>query len=806
MMTLPIKAGSLLLAIFLTVDVNTLVAGLRVSPTEVRLDGPESSQQIVVYSKLPGDQEVDVTRESGFEIANANLAAVTPAGLLQPIGEGQGELVIRYREQTVQVPLIVEGLVKPKPVSFRLELLPTLTKARCNSGGCHGKAEGQNGFKLSVFGFDTAADFDALTKEARGRRISLAQPDSSLVLRKASAQVPHGGGLKLAPDSSGYRKLRRWIAEGARFEVADEAAVERIEVEPAEETLVPSSHRQLRVTAIDSRGHRRCVTAVAEYQSSAPPIADVDEGGLVHATDAAGEAVILVRYLGHVASSHLALPRPQTKFARPAESNFIDKLVWDKLQRLGIEPSQPADDATFMRRAYLDVIGVLPTADEARSFLEDPAAEKRAKLIDALLNRDEYADYWAMRWATILRNDRLKVTPQGAYGMHRWLRQQFADNRKYDALVREILTAKGPMTEEGPTGFYKVLSTPQDASRAVSQLFLGVRIECAQCHHHPSERWGQDDYAALAGFFTGIKPKKLPGGGESLIVEPGADATHPRTGEAIPTRALGTATVDLSAAADRRTALVDWMFAPDNPYAARIIVNRLWSHYFGRGLVEPIDDLRQTNPATNEPLMLALEAHLREVSWDLKAFTRTLLNSRAYQASAVPNDSNIDDQQNFSHAMYKPLPAEVLLDMVCQSTGVPEKFNGWPEGFRAVQVWDNRMPSYFFKIFGRPVRASVCECERSNEPSISQALHLLNSPEVSDKVGHRRGRARQLADSDRTPAQIVEELFLSTLSRFPSDAEMTLMLECFDQESDRRIACEDILWTLLNSKKYLYNH
>ncbi len=492
---------------------------------------------------------------------------------------------------------------------------------------------------------------------------------------------------------------------------------------------------------------------------------------------------------------------------RPPESNFIDRLVWDKLERLGIDPGVPIDDAGFLRRVYFDVIGTLPTAAEARRFLADSAPDKRRKLVDDLFNRQEYANYWAMKWADLLRADKIKVTPQGTVGLTRWLRKQFSENRPYDEMIREILTAQGPVQSESPVAFFKALDQPELASRSISQLLLGVRIECAQCHHHPSDRWSQDDYAGMAGFFTGVSIKKLPGGTEAIVARRGTDAKHPRTGEPVVTRALGAKDADFSGTADRRQVLAAWMTDSENPYFARAIANRLWAHYFGRGLVEPIDDLRTTNPPTNEPLMDALATHLCQVQFDLKAFTRTLLASRVYQLSTITNASNQDDRQHFSHALPKALPAEVLLDAVSQATGIPEKFNGWPLGTRSIEVWDNRMPSYFFRIFGRPVRATVCECERSNEPSISQALHLLNSPEINAKIASRHGAARRLADSQLSIDELTDEIFLGTLSRFPTREERVLVKEAFDSAgATRRQAVEDVLWSVLNTKEFLYNH
>ena len=408
--------------------------------------------------------------------------------------------------------------------------------------------------------------------------------------------------------------------------------------------------------------------------------------------------------------------------------------------------------------------------------MTDRSTERRARLIDRLLDRPEYADYWTMLWSDLLRVDRDAITPAGAVAFTRWLRRQFADNRPYDQFVRTILTARGSISEPGPAALYKALQTPEEMSRSFSQLFFGVRIQCAQCHHHPSDRWGQEDYFALAGFFTGIERKPLPGGGEAIVAKKGTDLPHPRAKTPIAAQALGAQPADFATHVDRRVVLADWLIAADNPFFARAAVNRLWAHYFSRGLVEPLDDMRATNPASNEPLLDDLAQHFRDSKYDVKAFTRTLLNSRVYQLAARPPGSKILDEQNFSSALPRALPAEVLLDAISQATGVPEKFNGWPSGYRAIQIWDNRMPSYFFRIFGRPVRASVCECERSNEPSIAQALHLMNSEEIANKIHAQAGTARRLARSKMSAAEIVDELCLSTLSRFPSEAERATML------------------------------
>lgn len=773
---------------------------LEVSPSAARLDGPESTLQLLVARVA-----TDRTHRATYEVADPTVASVTAGGLVEPRGEGTTEIRVQDEGRTATVRVTVTGVRSPAPVSFEQQVMPLLTKAGCNSGGCHGKAEGQNGFKLSVFGFDPEADHRAITAESRGRRVFPASPESSLLVTKGTGSTPHGGGRKLQEGTLPYKRLVRWIAEGASRRTESSPPLAGVEVEPSDKVLSLGGVQQLRVTAVDAKGQRRDVTAEAEFESNATTIAGVDRGGRVQAATIPGEAAVLVRYLGLVTVARITVPRAGTTFTRPPEANFVDGHVWDKLTKLGIPPSDLAADSTFLRRVSLDVIGTLPTAEEAREFLTDSDPKKRAKLIDRLLDRPEYADYWAMKWADLLRVDRDVLGANGAVAFHRWLRQQFADNRPYDQFARDVLTAEGKVASPGPAGLFRALGTPEAAARSLSQLFLGVRIECAQCHHHPSDRWGQEDYFALAGFFTGVTRKGTPGS-EAVVSNGGSDFKHPRTGKPIATRVLGGSEITFADRDDRRAAFADWMTAPDNPYFARLIVNRLWAHYFGRGLVEPVDDLRPTNPAVSEPLLAALAKHLIDSKYDLKAVARTLLNSRAYQLAGATKE-NADDDQNFSHARSRTLPAEVLLDAIGQATGVPEKFNGTPEGTRAIQLWDNRMPSYFLQLFGRPARVSVCECERSSEPSVSQALHLMNAEEIEAKIRSRRGVARKLADGGKTPAAIVEELYLSTHSRFPTKAEVSAVLDLFNRNEaiTRREAVEDVLWTLLNTKDFLYN-
>jgi len=806
---------------------------LDIFPSRIEIRAPEVIEQIVVLKVADGrnrgggsgwDGTADATRRATYRTEPADVVAVSPSGQVTPLRDGTATILIQVGDSQGVVPVTVHGLSKPPPISFAREVIPILSKSGCNAGGCHGKAEGQNGFKLSVFGYDPAADWQAIVHAVRGRRIFPAAPERSLLLTKATGFVPHGGGAKIDPDSVWHRRLRRWIAEGAALDAGgaddDADAAVGIVVEPAEITLEPQGTQQLRVSAVNTSGERHCVTVEAEFQSNNDSVAGVEGDGLVRSTEVPGEAAILVRYMGHVAVCRVTRPRDDAEVPRLPQRNFVDQLVGDKLQRLRIAPSPPADDATYLRRIFLDTIGTLPTVDEARKFLADTNPDKRAQWAARLLERPEYADFWAQRWADLLQADKDTITPQGVVSLTRWVRSQLVRNTPYDEFVRGILTAQGSTLGETPAAFFQVQSDAEKSARAVSQLFLGIRIECAQCHHHPFERWDQRDYFRLAGFFTGLDRRPGPGGSAKIAVVAGTDFKHPRTGESLPPAPLGAAPIAIPGDTDRRRALADWITSVDNPYFARMITNRIWAHYMGRGLVEPLDDQRATNPASNEPLLDALAKYLVAQRFDLKALTRQILDSNAYQLGSHTNATNERDDQNYSHAAWKPLAAEVLLDAVSQATGISEQFNGWPRGHRAIQVWDNKLPSDFLAVFGRPSRQSVCACERGTEPSIAQALHLMNSNGTLQKISDPHGRIAEWlrghsnaktsqdlgAVGEELEQQFLEEVYLATLSRFPGPNEREWMRQSFRESSSFREAAEDILWTLLNSREFVFNH
>ncbi|MBI3876399.1 MAG: DUF1549 domain-containing protein [Verrucomicrobia bacterium] len=691
--------------------------------------------------------------------------------------------------------------------NFESDIEPLLSRYNCNSSGCHGKAEGQNGFKLSVFGFDAKADHNALVREGRGRRISPAAPDTSLLLLKAAGIIPHGGGPRIFEGTEEFQLLRDWIAAGAPFGRSDAPKVVRVELTPHERVLSMGAKQPLRVLATYSDGTKKDVTRLALFHSNNEGLVKVDERGVVTAGHIPGQAAIMARFIGEVDVFQALVPRAEAlkEFAAPPQFNFIDSLVDAQLKKLNILPSGLADDAEFLRRVYLDVIGMLPTPAEARKFLADSRADKRARLVDELIERPEFADYWALKLADLLRVDRLKLTHREAYAYFKWIRDSLAANVPFDRIVRELLTAEGPL-DDAPAGyFYKVAAKPGDMANSLSQTFLGVRIACAECHHHPYDRWTQGDYQGMTTFFAQVNVKK-GAQGEALVAEGSPQAKHPRTGELIQPYALGTRMPEKSPEGDRRRVLADWFTSSDNQWFARNLANRLVAHFFGRGLVEPVDDVRATNPASNPELLDALARDVQGASFDLRKIIRTLTASRTYQLSSKPNETNERDEQNYSRALFKRLPAEVLFDAVCQTTGVPEKFDGVSPGFRAVQLWDSQVQHYFLKLFGRPARTSACECERNAEASIAQVLHLLNSPEIQEKLAHESGTVATLVKSVSSDPALVDELYLTWFSRLPTDAEKVTALKFLKDSPLRRQGAEDLAWSLQNSLEFIFNH
>ena len=694
-------------------------------------------------------------------------------------------------------------------LDFTHDVMPVLSRFGCNGSACHGKAEGQNGFKLSVFGADPKADYEALVMQSRNRRVMVAAPDASLLLKKSVASVPHAGGRRMHEDSREYRLLRDWISSGAPYELACRPEVAKLRMEPGEKVLAFDQTQPLKVIATHADGREEDVTWLATFHSNNTALAEVNEAGLVQTGHSVGKATIMARYAGQIAMFQSITPRPGEPVQAEGQValNAIDEHVGRNLKLLNLQSSGMADDAEFLRRVYLDVIGRLPSAAEAREFLTDSSDGKRARLVDNLLELPEYADFWALKWADLLRVDRLALGHAEAFSYYTWVHDAVAANKPLDRLASELVLAEGPLSEQPAGYFFKATKKPGEMAASLSQVFLGIRITCAECHQHPYDRWTQRDYHGMSAFFGQVKYKKIAAGEESLVTEGSPQLKHPRTKENINPYALGTAMPEKAPEGDRRAALASWMTAPENPWFARNMANRYWAHFLGRGLVEPVDDVRATNPASNPALLEELTKHLVDAKFDPKALIRFITASRTYQLSSKANEVNEKDEQNFSRALFRRMPAEVLLDAVSDVTGMPEKFESVPEGSRAVQLWDSQQQHYFLKLFGRPMRATACECERSPGASISQALHLMNSPGIQAKLSHEGGTLAHMAASDRDDAALVEDLYLSCFSRFPTDEEKRLALEHLKKPgANRRVLLEDVAWALINSLEFVFNH
>jgi hypothetical protein len=784
------------------------ISAIAADPATVSLNGPKAVHTLLIHGKTADGRLIDLTHAAHYRSRDAKIATVNDSGVIRGVADGSTGVEVEAAGKKVTVAVTVKGAGAARRFNFENDVIPLFGRFGCNSSGCHGKAEGQNGFKLSVFGFDPAADYAALVKEGRGRRVFPASPDASLLLGKMSGRVPHGGGVRIPRNSSEYETIRDWIAAGLPFGNPDDPKVTAVRVEPSERQLAMHGSQQLRVIARYSDGREADVTAHARYQSNNDGLASVNATGLVSVADVPGEAAIMASYMNAVDVFRAVVPRAETiaKWPDLPENNFIDGLVYRKLHKLNVLPSETCDDADYLRRVYLDIIGTLPTPDEARRFLADKRADRRARLVDEVLERPEYADYWALKWADLLRIERQALGHKRAYGYYKWVRDGLAQNKPYDRFVREIVTAEGPLGEVGPASFYKAVTRPGDAASTLSQVFLGVRIACAECHHHPFDRWSQSDYYGMTAFFAPVAVRGGPRD-EMLLASGAAEAKNPRTGETSFAHALAVPSPKEVAKGDNRPTLADWMTAPDNPWFARNLANRLWAHFAGRGLVEPVDDVRATNPPTNPELLDALAKSFVESKYDVKQLIRTITASRAYQRSSKPNATNERDEQNASRALFKRLDAEVLLDMVCQTSGVPEKFSGVPAGSRAIQLWDSQVRHYFLKLFGRPVRVSACECERVHEPGVAQVLHFLNSPEIHAKLAHDGGTVAKLVKEKADDAALAEELYLTFYSRYPSEKEKKIAVEYLkENRSNRREATEDLAWSLMNSLEFVFNH
>jgi hypothetical protein len=801
-------------------------ASLQIEATgapELSLRGKEARQQLLVTGTLSDGALRDFTHKATYSAAPAGIVSIDAHGLVTAVADGTAVVTAAADGATSTLAVKVEGSAKNLPINFANQIVPIFTKQGCNAGGCHGKASGQNGFKLSLLGFEPGEDYEHLVKEARGRRVAPAAPENSLLLLKGIAGVPHGGGKRLDPKSDDYRLLVRWIAQGLPYGEAGDPTLARIEVLPKARTMPLNGEQQLVVLAHYSDGSVQDVTRSALYEPNEKSMAKTEEEGLVTLFDQPGDVAVMVRYQAHVAVFRATVPLGALVDNLPPARNYIDEQVFAKLKAMGMPPSEGCDDATFIRRVSLDIAGHLPTLSETQKFLADKDPAKRDKLIDALLSSPEYADFFANKWSALLRNKRAKATDApGNFAFHNWIRDSFRANKPYDQFAREILAASGELAENPPVTWYRQVKEPQQQLEDTAQLFLGMRLQCAQCHHHPYEKWSQNDYYSFSAFFSQVGHKGADGKEpEAIYHKRGlATAVNKKTKLPVKPAALVTGPLEIPADEDPRVALADWMKSTDNPFFAKTLVNRYWKHFFNRGIVEPEDDMRETNPPSNPELLDALTKRFVASGYDLKALIRDITQSSTYQLSAVPNNYNKQDKQNFSRYYARRLSAEVLYDSVNQVTRTPSNFAGMPAGTLAIALPDNSFnaSSYFLTVFGRPDSSSACECERTQEASLAQALHLLNAKDIQDKLANDKGAAAQLAADPRSDDVKLTELYLSAFARQPDAEELTLARahiakprkaadgKPLDEVASKRQAYEDILWATLNTKEFLFNH
>ena len=803
----------LAIAVFAAGPLSSLAdEALEIMPKKIVLNGKDARQQILV-SGSKGGRVVDLTREAKVTIADGKLAAYEN-GLVAPLSNGATVLQVSAAGQVAQIPIEIANAQTDSPVDFERDIIPIFSRFGCNAGACHGKARGQNGFQLSLLGFDANFDFDALVKEARGRRVSASSPENSLLLMKPTGGLPHGGGRLLQPDGHEYHTLLRWINAGKPRQIENAAKLERVSVYPPERVMANKQQQQVIVTAHYSDGTARDVTRLAAFQSNESPIAAVDEHGVISAGTITGEATIMARFMGEIAVCSVAVPLPgsvsEELYTKLPKYNFIDGHVWTKLRRLGITPSDPTSDDKFLRRAYIDVIGRVPTPQEAEAFIASKNKDKRTKLIDHLIEQPDFANHWANKWADLLRPNAYRVGIKAVLNYDNWIRDSFRKNKPYDQFVREIITAQGSTFRRTPVTFFRDRRGADELTTIVSQLFLGIRLECAKCHHHPFEVWGQDHFYSFAAYFsrvgrkgTGLSPP-ISGSEEIFFTGPARAVKHPLTGAAMTPSPLFGKTPEIGEEQDPREVLADWI-TKDNPFFQQVMVNRVWADIMGRGLVEPVDDLRATNPPTNAALLTALGEDFRDQGYDVKKLVRRITTSYVYGLSSLPSERNVVDTRNYSRHYRQRLRAEVLLDAVCEITGVEESYDAMPPESSAKEIWSHRISSLFLDAFGRPDPNQDPPCERTSETTVVQTLHLMNSSNLASKITNDSGRAAELAKSDKPEPDVIKEIYLSIYSRLPSDDEVKVAGELFKREgADRRKTVEDLMWALMNTPEFVF--
>jgi hypothetical protein len=776
---------------------------------QIVLDGPAARQRVLVEARRDG-YFTGPSAGATIESSDENVVTIEN-GVAVPMANGQATLTAKHGDQTATVSVEVRNFDQPFEPSFRSDVLSVFSKAGCNGGACHGALAGKAGFRLSLHGYDPEGDHTSVTKLARGRRIVPSDPGRSLLLTKPTGAIPHKGGFRFDVGSEDYKVIASWIAAGAKPPAADDARLERLEVLPEQALLTPGSEQPLVVLGHFSDGRTVDVTRWAKFTSTSDSVAGVNQQGVVKVAGH-GECAVNAWYLSQNVIATISVPfeqQPATEVAKAAPRNFIDELVLEKLTSLNIPPSPRSSDEEFLRRVFLDTIGVLPTADEARAFLADASPDKRDKLIDSLLARPEFVDYWAYKWSDLLLVNSQRLSSSAMWSYYHWIRNQVAADTPWDKLARSVVTAKGSNLENGAANFYLLHNDPANLAETASMAFLGMSVACAKCHNHPLEKWTNDQYFGLASLFARVRLKEGDrSDGTIVYAVPEGELVQPRTGKPQPPRPLDAAPIAFDNPGDRREVFADWLVSPDNPYFSRAITNRIWANFFGVGLVEAVDDLRLTNPASNRKLLAAAAKYLVDHGYDTKALMKAILQSETYQRSSAPVAGNENDTRYYSRYYPRRLMAEVLLDGISQATGVPTEFSGYPAGTRAVQLPDANVDSYFLTSFGRAQRNITCECERSEEPSMAQVLHIANGDGVNKKLAEADNRIGKLLADNATDEQVIEDVFLGALSRRPTDAEKKDLLAGLAEAGpdDRRTALEDLYWGVLSTKEFLFNH
>lgn len=781
--------------------------------TTLVLPGANARLQLLVTGHYDSGQAHDLTSGVTYSSNPEGIVAIASSGLVRPLANGTTTVTARTAEglaSTLQV--TTDRCEEELRVNFVEEVVPIFTKLGCNAGGCHGKADGQNGFKLSLLGFYPEDDYEYLVHEDRGRRLFPADPEFSLLLLKPSNQMPHGGGQRMTPGSYEWDLMATWIRQGMPYTTPEDPTLKRIEVLPPVREMNFGTAQQLSVVAHYSDGSRRDVTRLASYEANVPEMAETDATGRVTVGTTPGEVAVMARFQGEVTVFRAVLPQGLPVASLPPSRGFVDDAVFAKLKQLGIPPSDLSDDATFLRRATIDIAGRLPTPAETETFLANTSSDKRTQLIDRLIASDAYADYFANKWSALLRNKRRNDNDRPyTYRFHAWIRRALQENMPFDQFVRSILTAAGDVETHPPVAWFREVKSSTEQMEDTAQLFLGMRMACAKCHHHPFERWSQQDYYGFEAFFTQVATKTSrynpqQNDRDVVVVQAKVPASrNPRTGLDVPPTGLGDAPLEIPAYQDARQDLANWMTQQDNPYFAKALVNRYWKHFFGRGIVAPEDDLRTTNPPTNPELLNALAADFVQSGYDLKHLVRTICTSSTYQLSSNPSPLNENDQQNFSSFYPRRLSAEVLYDAVDVVSGSSSNFGGIPRGTTAVQLPDSGFNNYFLQVFGRPEAESACECERIEEANLSQSLHLLNSNDVQGRVQQGDGIVAMLAaDETRSIRDGIRDLYVLAYSRPPTEEEEAFVKGLIEPAENKRQAFEDLVWALINSKEFQF--